>query len=445
MSFPLRRFSREQPLFPGATTDQANELKRFAHQLQKAVMKFKLDFKRVFGVGIDRLFAIGLTDPETFSMAVRPILEGHADGDILNAQSLALQGLKDYEHVVRKYSSAFLQRSNKKTSYEHLGVEMAGHQVLPIGTSHGLDVNADGLEVLSFLFSFQTPGPVTVSPTVVGAAPFQEDAHRVDILVPCTFASRGLDYFRNNVASYRKAGGTAVVLAAIIGLPGPHDDVPRTLKEIDLLVESLRGYVDGFVWTPQLAGNDSLLAPGVFSATAARMAAGAANLLKLVELPPCNEAGRDDWRALADAFLTNGGDGIVAVGGQRVGREDVPNPQRWPFESAFRMGGSLAGCRQWAIEELRRTYPKSFIAASGGFHHGNEANRACVHANVIMETEAFTRYGPGIARKMLARLAERLNFLAKKGHLPSPDLHALQQQLWTELGDGRTSPLTNLL
>ena len=169
------------------------------------------------------------------------------------------------------------------------------------------------------------------------------------------------------------------------------------------------------------------------------------NLLKLVELPPCNEAGRDDWRALADAFLTNGGDGIVAVGGQRVGREDVPNPQRWPFESAFRMGGSLAGCRQWAIEELRRTYPKSFIAASGGFHHGNEANRACVHANVIMETEAFTRYGPGIARKMLARLAERLNFLAKKGHLPSPELHALQQHLWTELGDGRTSPLTNLL
>ena len=62
-----------------------------------------------------------------------------------------------------------------------------------------------------------------------------------------------------------------------------------------------------------------------------------------------------------------------------------------------------------------------------------------------METEAFTRYGPGIARKMLARLAERLNFLAKKGHIATPDLHSLQQQLWTELAEGRESPLAKML
>ena len=218
---------------------------------------------------------------------------------------------------------------------------MAGRQVLPIGTSHGLDANADGLDVLSFLFSFQTPGPVTVSPTVVGNAPFQEDSRYVDILIPCTFASRGLDYYRNNLATYREAGGTAVVLAAIVGLPGRYDDVPRALNEIGLLLDALREYVDGFVWTPQLAEGTALLTPEVFAATATKMAASGADLLKLVELPPCNEADRDDWLALADAFLSNGGDGIVAVGGQRVLQKDVPRPQHWPFESAFRMGGSL--------------------------------------------------------------------------------------------------------
>jgi len=408
-------------------------------------MKFKLDFKRIFGAGIDRLFAIGLTDPEAFSMAVRPILEGHADSDILHAQSLALQGLKDHEHVVKKYSNVFLQGSGKHVSYEHLKVQLAGKQVLPIGTSHGLDANADGLDVLSHIFSFQTPGPVSVSPTAVGAAPFQEDARFADILVPCSFASRGLDYFRNNVASYRESGGTTVLLTAIVGLAGDHDDVPRALNETDVLIETLRDHVDGFVWTPQFAGSEALLAPAGIAATAARMAAAAPDLLKLVELPACQESERQNWLTQADAFLANGGDGIVAVGGRLAHKIEMPDPQHWPYDTALRLGGSLAECRQWAIEELRRRYPTAFIAASGGFHRGNEANRACAHANVILETEAFTRYGPGIARKMLTRLAERLNFLSHKGHLPSSNLHRLQLQAWTDRLEGEESALLTML
>ncbi len=133
------------------------------------------------------------------------------------------------------------------------------------------------------------------------------------------------------------------------------------------------------------------------------------------------------------------------MGGRRVSREQVPHPQQWPFETALRMGGSLETFRQWAIEELRGAHPSAFLAASGGFHQANDANRACRHANVIMETEAFTRYGPGIARKMLVRLAERLDFLTKKGHIPSPRLDDLQQQLWTDLADGHESTLASML
>jgi hypothetical protein len=70
------------------------------------------------------------------------------------------------------------------------------------------------------------------------------------------------------------------------------------------------------------------------------------------------------------------------------------------------------------------------LAACGGFHNGGEAISACEHANVIMETEAFTRYGPGMARKLLARLSRRMSFLQKSGRVESGRLIDLQKQLW---------------
>jgi hypothetical protein len=62
-----------------------------------------------------------------------------------------------------------------------------------------------------------------------------------------------------------------------------------------------------------------------------------------------------------------------------------------------------------------------------------------------METEAFTRYGPGIARKMLTRLAERLSFLARKGQLSTPELDLFQKQVWSDMTAGQVSPLADML
>jgi hypothetical protein len=228
-------------------------------------------------------------------------------------------------------------------------------------------------------------------------------------------------------------------------MPGNYDDIPRALTEMELLTQSLADYVDGFVWIPQLADSAAIMDEAVFSETARRMRDNAPNKLNLVEMPACKPEQREAWSKLADAFITQGGNGFVAVGGQRVDRQFVPFPEQWPYPYALRLGGSLADCRQWAISSLRQRYPHAFIAASGGFHHGNEANRACGFANVIVETEAFTRYGPGMARRLLQRLAERLAFLARRGEIPQTDLCWLQQQLWSDLARGQESPLSGIL
>ena len=100
----------------------------------------------------------------------------------------------------------------------------------------------------------------------------------------------------------------------------------------------------------------------------------------------------------------------------------TPNPACWPFETAIQCGGSLAAYRQTAIEAARRTFPSLFIAACGGFHRREEAFSACEYANVIVENEAYTRYGPGIALQLLHKLVLRLRFLQRAGQIDTRSL-----------------------
>lgn len=89
-------------------------------------MKFRLDFDLLFGKAMDRLFALALTQPGTFQGAARPILLGHADGDIAKAQALALEGLRTHLHVLQQQAPRFLDRFNNEVSYAGLRVPVAG-------------------------------------------------------------------------------------------------------------------------------------------------------------------------------------------------------------------------------------------------------------------------------------------------------------------------------
>jgi hypothetical protein len=396
-------------------------------------MKFKLDFRRIFGAGIDRLFALGLTDPDAFSLAVRPVLEGHADGDIQRARMLALQGLKEHQHVVAAYRESFLCRLNETVSYEPLQVTIGGKRTTPVGTGPGLDAHAEGLDVFAQLFGFQTPGPVTVEPRACESAPFRDDAGWGNLCLPPRLASCGLDRFHGNLADYREQGGEAVVLAAVVGLAGPAANVVQARQEMRTLLNALHEFVDGFVWVPQMAGCPELWTADQFRRTAELMSEIASSPLKLVEMPCCDTSEGDGWLSLVDAYLSAGGDGVLAVGGQEVIRQRVPRADSWPFETALRMGRCQAECREWAIEQIRRRHPNCFIAASGGIHHGHDAVKCCAFANVIMESEAFTRYGPGLSRKMLSKLAARLAHLSKQELIRSPRLVDVQRELWNRL------------
>ena len=396
-------------------------------------MPFNIDFKAVFGSAVDMMFGMGLQNPDAFLNAARPILMEQADGDIVRANALALEGLETYLHIVKRHSGKFLREYKHDLSYDSILTTVAGRQTTPVGTACGMDPNADGLEAFSYLFGFQTPGPVTVRPRVMPAVPFQDAGSPADLFVSPLLPNEGLDYFLHNVKTYRERGGDSVILAAVVGLTDSSSGVDHAFEEMRQLLESLEAYVDGFVWIPQMAGDRSLMSPREFGRTASLMSSVAGRKLKLVELLGCEEAERVEWLSLVETFCSSGGDGLVAVGGLEVPRSRVPQPDQWPFETAVLCGASIQPYRQWAVEQVRRLCPDVFIVACGGFHTDCEAFTACQFANVIMENEAFTRYGPGIACKLLARLVLRLRALQREGTIQSDRLVDYQQARWNVL------------
>lgn len=404
-------------------------------------MDFRINFKNLFGKAVDQLFALALTQTGTFHGAARPILQGHAGGDIVKAQALALQGLHNHLHVIRQHSERFLERFDEEISYAGLRVPVAGKWTTPIGTAAGVDPDAEGLEPLSYLYGLQMPGPVSLHPHQPVEMPFQEDTRRDDLYIPPIYASQGLIPLRDRLAAYRRSGGEAIVLPAIVGGCPSEADIPNMIDEVQTMIRALSPCADGFVWLPALAGSPEIWQPAVFRRMAQAMSAASSARLLLVEMPACEHPEQGTWLDLVRAFVNHGGDGIVAVSGREVPRERIPNPASWPFESAIQCGASLAEPRQAAIEAARRAFPAIFIAACGGFHRRDEAFRACEYANVIVENEAYTRFGPGIALQLLHKLALRLKYLKRSGQSVSDELWAFQRAAWLPQASSPRAPV----
>ena len=304
-------------------------------------MAFKFDVKATFGKAADAMFAMALVDTTVFHGAARPILLGHSDGCILRAQELVLEGLQDYLHVVRKRSDSFLKAYNSKVSYDSVRVSVAGRLTTPVGTGCGVDMNAAGLDILSAIFGFQVPGPVSLHEKRLASAPFQDDLRRGNLFVPPDFASNGLVPFLANLRAYRECGGEAVILPCIVGLASGGSEIEESRRQLKTILQALASYSDGFVWCPSLAGSSSVISKENFSHTAELMAHWAPGKLNLVEMLPYEPEGQDDWLQLAGAFLNSGGDGLVAIRGLEVPRSCIPNPDLWPYESAIMCGESM--------------------------------------------------------------------------------------------------------
>ena len=397
-------------------------------------MGFKINFQQLFGEAVNALFAKGLTSPSAFNGAVRPILHGHADGDINKAQALAVEGLHTYLHVVRNCSPRFLEHLDSALSYDAVKVPMAGRRVVPVGSAAGLDPHADGLEPFSYLFGFQVPGPVTVEPHTLEPAPFLDDPTHGDLYLPPGLSSRGLDDFLCRLTQFRGRDPQAVIMPAVVGIPSGTDPAEQARRQLQMLAEALAPHVDGLVWTPWRNPGNRLLSPADFAQSARLMASIAPQKLKLVEMAPYEEQDRQAWLELVQSFLAHGGDGLVAVYGLEVPRSRIPSHNKWPYPSAVLFGASMERYRQRAIEDARRRFPSAFIAACGGIHTADAAFPSCQYANVIMENEAFTRYGPGLSRLWLKKLLVRLNYLHRQGMADSNQLHPYQCRQWESPG-----------
>ena len=61
---------------------------------------------------------------------------------------------------------------------------------------------------------------------------------------------------------------------------------------------------------------------------------------------------------------------------------------------------------------------------------------------MIVENEAYTRFGPGIARMLLNKLALRLKVFQREGQPDAATLHAYQQGRWSGSVDHLASKAT---
>ena len=155
---------------------------------------------------------------------------------------------------------------------------------------------------------------------------------RSDLYVPTDISSRGLDYVADRLREYCRSrwtgGHPAVVGDRLSRFDGRGICRGRTAGD----GRRSSPYVEGFVWTPLGAADFAE------AATAAGQRRG--QPAKLVDLPAYAEQEGPVWLDRVSAFLSNGGDGIVAVRGLEVPRSCVPDPAQWPYETPFRCGAT---------------------------------------------------------------------------------------------------------
>jgi dihydroorotate dehydrogenase len=367
------------------------------------VMEISLNFPKV----IERLgLKLSLTSPVFFSEFARPFAYYRANGDAENVHKKALELLVEHVDIVRSVGHLF--------QYPALKTAFCGKEVMPFGTSAGLDKNADALEPLSYLFGFQEFGTVVMNPREGNKQPrVAADILNRNLYNAQGFPSKGLEHALANVRQYRERGGKGVLLASICGLPPAPDQIDIARDELRSLATAFEPYVDGIVWnpfSPNTAALKSLRTPEEFKRNADIIAKAASTKSRFVKLGPyenCAEE-REPWLALARAWIQGGGTGFVAVNTKMVPSDKVPL-QNWGYPSAGKSGRALQEHRDRAVCYLRNNFPDATIIATGGIDNGDEAWKAFqLGANVFAGYTPYTFDGFGLQRKIAMGIQEHL-------------------------------------
>ncbi|MBI2542734.1 MAG: hypothetical protein HYW24_00925 [Candidatus Aenigmarchaeota archaeon] len=370
-------------------------------------------------------FEKSLYTPWIFNEMIRPVLylQNHNDPEAVHEDVLNTVGEEDVIDIFRKNQRLF-------QAPENLRITLNGRRLTPFGTAAGMDKNGDALLAFSYVFGFQETGTVVVNPREGNKRPrVATDNKKEDLYNAQGFPSRGLSYFKTNLANLRDVRGKPdscdefnpstlqkypLVYVSICGLPMSEENaIDIAMKETETLVRELELGSDAFVWnpfSPNTATLTKLRTPQIFKETAELIKKYSPAKLLLVKMGPYedNDTERKQYLDLVSGFLEGGGHGVVAVNTKMFPKEQIP-AKDWGYPSGGRSGRFLKPYRMRAVSETRKAFPNAVIFATGGIYDGNDAYETFKSGATALEGYTpYTFHGLGLLPRIQRRVAERL-------------------------------------
>ncbi|MDE1768656.1 MAG: hypothetical protein KGH62_04785, partial [Candidatus Micrarchaeota archaeon] len=302
---------------------------------------------------------------------------------------------------------------------KQLIIKINGEHVLPLGTAAGMDKNGKALEAFGNLFGFQEPGTVVIEPRLgnprVRVTTLKDS---IDLFNAPGFPSKGLDYFLKNISEYRRKGGRAIIYVSICGLPSEGRATANAMKEMEVLITTLRTYVDGFVWnpfSPNTKALEKLRTAATFYETGRLMDELAPGKLKMVKIGPYDETPAELKKTLIliNAFFEGGGQGVVTTNTYPFSKEMLPESirEKWGYPTAGRSGTFLTDYMLRSINDIRNAFRDSvLIFGTGGISDGITAYKAFkAGANALEGYTPYVSYGPGLVRNIMDGLQTEMD------------------------------------
>ncbi len=348
----------------------------------------------------------GIFNPAQFKTSVRPMIYKKADNDPERVNELVLEMMRHNGLEMSMLSVLF-------RAPEQLRIEVNGQGIIPFGTAAGLDKNGDALGPFSDFFGFLEPGTVVVNPREGNPRPrVYADDPNLDLYNEQGFQNKGLEYFKNNLVSYKKQKGKAPVYVNICGMPmSEQNAVGVAMDEMKQLLSALEPYADGFVWncaSPNTEALKLLRDPQIFSDTAKLMKDCAPNKLRLVKMWPYEPEEKDSSLKFVASFIDGGGHGVITTNTKMFPKEQIPAPN-WGYKSAGRSGAFLRQYRLRSVKDMRKAFPEAIIVATGGIYDGNDAyDTFAAGANMLEGYTPYTYYGLGLLRQIEKGVVKRL-------------------------------------
>ncbi|HLD77994.1 MAG TPA: hypothetical protein VJB16_03100, partial [archaeon] len=285
---------------------------------------------RVLGGFLERT----LTDTAYYERVCRPLLYRLAAGSPERAHKLAVWALNRAQETVAA--------AGERLDAPELRVRLFGKEVVPLGTAAGFDKDAEALWPFGELFGFQVIGTVPEQRRRGNREPrVYMDAQARTGYNAQGFPSKGRRHAVRQVSEYREAGGNAVLVASICGLPEGPGELAAARKELAGIATAFAPYVDAFEWNPASPNTEALAklrTPEEFRIAAGIIAEHAPGKPQLVKVGPYQRPLEGWWLGLIDAYLRGGGGGAVAVNTQAVPRSRIP-ADSW----GYKPGGGQSG------------------------------------------------------------------------------------------------------